>query len=163
MNPAWSVRIDRGLRFASLSLLLVAFLFLLFIPLRALSLPFTLAGSAKTSSKYHVPQVETLNRLKSFEVLASDFSSHALFYNQSQSVLPQGPGLTEQMKNFQLVGIVQGEKPEALIQHRSTQQTYFVRTGESFDAFKVKAINTGTIEVEFEGQTMEMQLEGGVQ
>ena len=95
-------------------------------------------------------------------MLAADFGSHSLFYLPKSETVAAGPGLDEIMRAFHLVGIIQGDKPEALVKNDTNQQTYFARAGERFDQFNVTEILTNSIKGEFEGHSKEMFLEEGI-
>lgn len=93
---------------------------------------------------------------------AADFTSHGLFYYPKAEVAATGPGLDEILRPFHLIGIIQGDRPEALLRNDLNQQTYFARAGENFEKFHVKEILAGSIKVEFENQIKEIYLEEGV-
>ncbi len=93
---------------------------------------------------------------------AVDFSSHGLFYYPKTEVAAAGPGLDDMLRPYHLVGIIQGDKPEALIKNDLNQQTYFARAGENFDKFRVAEILTNSINVEFENHSKEIYLEEGI-
>jgi hypothetical protein len=89
-----------------------------------------------------------------------DFSQHALFYVPEKKVVVKGPGLKERLINYSLIGIVRGAQPEAIIENKKRKQTYFIRSGETFDRMDLTEIKTHGVVVGFKGETEELQLEG---
>ncbi len=60
---------------------------------------------------------------------------------------------------FSLVGIVDGTPPQAIIADAQTQQSYFVREGETFGAgIQVKKITEGRVTLDYQGVQLELHL-----
>ncbi len=124
-----------------------------------LSFPFRLNLQDKAAVSF-LDSADGLSGLSKPGAVSANFASHGLFYYPKTEVAAAGPGLDEILKPFHLIGIIQGDKPEALIKNDLNQQTYFVRAGENFEKFRVIEILTNRIQVEFENQNKEMLLEG---
>ena len=102
--------------------------------------------------------------LEPVEKYQRDFSSHALFSKPKAPVAAPVLGLGTLLKPYALTGIIQGGGPEAeaLIENKTTKQTYYVRRGEAFDQFKVVQISPHGILVEHQGEQKELFIEGEI-
>jgi len=158
-SPSKSPVLTEPLPYASSALLFLSAAVLLLAAIQLGGIPFRLTAPEKGAAVFAAPVASP--EIPPFENLSRDFETHSLFYVPKEVVAVQGPGLSEMIKSFQLIGIVQGEKPEALIKNVTTQQTYFARQGEKFDRFTVAEITQGSIKVEFQGESAELLLEGG--
>lgn len=56
-----------------------------------------------------------------------------------------------------VVGIDRGEKPEALIEDKRQQRTYFVKVGDSLNGARVKEIGSKGVVIEYEGEETLLQ------
>lgn len=55
-------------------------------------------------------------------------------------------------KKFNLVGIIAGEKPQAIIEDSQTQKTYYLYTGQSFNDVTVEEISNGRVVLDCQGE-----------
>lgn len=72
-----------------------------------------------------------------------------------------GQDLTEEMKDFKLVGIIWSKNPEVMIENAKDSRTYTLKKGESLgEQFKVKAIsrNSATLEVTTDSGAKEYEI-----
>ena len=91
--------------------------------------------------------------------LLEPFSTHALFYiPEAVTVQATEPSFAQLLSQFELTGIIQGAEPEALIQNRSSKQTYFIQPGEQFEQFKLVEIKEHSVVVESGGKQQEMPI-----
>lgn len=162
INSGKSLHLAYGFTYARRTLKALTAIALLFAVISLITFPFKLnLGHYRPDSSLN-PELGSFGSLKTSEMLAADFSTHSLFYLPRKEMAASGPGLDEVLRSFHLVGIIQGETPEALIKNDTNQQTYFARSGEKFDRFHVAEILNNSIKVEFEGQNKEMFLEEGI-
>lgn len=152
--------LTRGMPYASLGLLLAAAAFSVFALFEFVLIPFHIFRDPQGPLSVRAPEAAPRS-LANFDQLQRDFSAHALFYRPQAAAVAAGPGLDDMLKPFQLIGIIQGENPEALIKNQATQQTLFARKGEKFEQFTVSEIGRQSITVSLEGQSREMMLEEG--
>ena len=65
---------------------------------------------------------------------------------------------TDLAKDITLVGIISGEDPQAVIEDKKTQKTYYLRKGQSFGETKLEDIQEGKIILEDKGKRYELYL-----
>ncbi|MCX5716132.1 MAG: hypothetical protein NTV07_04630 [Candidatus Omnitrophica bacterium] len=66
---------------------------------------------------------------------------------------------TEEIKSqLSLLGVVWGEKPQAIIEDKKAQKTYFLSKGETFDSIEVKDILENKVVLFYNGQQFELVL-----
>ncbi|MFH1338988.1 MAG: hypothetical protein ABIH40_04025 [Candidatus Omnitrophota bacterium] len=82
------------------------------------------------------------------------FSSSTAEVAQAQS----GSTFTEYIKDLNLLGIISGDNPQAIIEDKKTQKTYFLKRGESFGTIKVEGIGEGKVTLELQGQRFDLFL-----
>ena len=66
--------------------------------------------------------------------------------------------ITERIKELNLLGIISGDKPQAIIEDKKTQKTHFLEEGEFLGAIKVEEIGEGKVTLEFQGQRFDLFL-----
>jgi type II secretory pathway component PulC len=74
------------------------------------------------------------------------------------SQVQSGSTITEHIKDLNLLGIIFGDNPQAIIEDKKTQKTYFLKRGEFFGAIKVKEIDEGKVTLELQGQRFDLFL-----
>ena len=102
---------------------------------------------------------------KPYANYADIISQHALFKaaaeEQKQPVvvdtLPQVSPL-ELLSNYYLAGVVSGQSPQAIIEDKKAQKTYFLGKGQSLGEFKIHDIMEGKVILDFKGQKLELSL-----
>lgn len=62
------------------------------------------------------------------------------------------------LKDINLLGIVSGEKPQAIIEDKKTQKTYFLNKGDSFGQVKVLEIKEGKVLLDYRGKNFDLFL-----
>lgn len=65
---------------------------------------------------------------------------------------------TDLLKDLNLVGIIAGDSPQAIIEDRKLQKTYYVNKGQIISEFQVEAIEDGKVALSREGQIYELHL-----
>jgi type II secretory pathway component PulC len=125
-----------------------------FVFLRTVKLPVAAKGSLvslevipKTEQK---PLEEYLQGLGDKQVFGS---------GGSVGVIGPASGLSaELIKDINLVGIIAGENPQAIIEDKKGQKTYYLNKGQSIGEFQVEDIQEGKIILNFNGQRFELHL-----
>lgn len=62
------------------------------------------------------------------------------------------------IKDINLVGIISGENPQAVIEDKKTQKTFYVNKGQFIGEFRVEDIQEGKIILNLRGQRFELYL-----
>ncbi len=86
-----------------------------------------------------------------FKPLRSDAQEKAA--SQRTSVSGQ-----DKLKDLSLIGIVAGDKPQAVIEDRKIQKTYFLNKGQSVNQMIVEDILEDRVILDFEGEKLELVL-----
>jgi len=125
-----------------------------------------------TSNKIKLPQVEAKERLpEKKEILAQvtaikpyDFYSLGIkgrnIFSSAAVDLekPIGTASADLIKDINLVGIVSGEEPQAIIEDKKAQKTYYLRKGQFMGQLQLADIKDGKIILSYEGQMYELYL-----
>ncbi len=61
-------------------------------------------------------------------------------------------------RKFSLVGIIAGAKPQAVIEDKETQKTYYVYPGQSFSGVTVEEVGAGKVVLSYKGKQIELVL-----
>lgn len=67
-------------------------------------------------------------------------------------------GQAGSIKDINLVGIISGENPQAIIEDKKTQKTYYVTKGQLIGEFQVEDIQEGKIILSSQGQRFELSI-----
>lgn len=138
-----------------LSCIYLAFAFIYpFVFLRAIRLP-EIAKDSKSGLETmpkaeQRPLEEYLQALGDKQVFGS---------GGSVGVIGPASGLSaELIKEINLVGIIAGENPQAIIEDKSAQKTYYLNKGQFIGEFQVEDIQEGKIILNFNGQRFELHI-----
>ena len=61
-------------------------------------------------------------------------------------------------KKFNLVGIIAGDQPQAIIEDKETQKTYYLYAGQSFGDATVEEVNNGKVVLNYKGERVTLVL-----
>lgn len=61
-------------------------------------------------------------------------------------------------KDFVLMGIISGDNPQAVIENKKAQKTYYLNKGQFIDGFQVADIQEGKVILGYDGQKFELYL-----
>ncbi len=64
----------------------------------------------------------------------------------------------DKLKDLSLIGIIAGEKPQAVIEDRKIQKTYFLNKGQAVNQLTVEDILEDRVIFDFEGEKLELDL-----
>jgi len=81
------------------------------------------------------------------------FSSAAL-----DSEKPIGTASADLIKDINLVGIVSGDEPQAIIEDKKAQKTYYLKKGQLIGQLQLADIQDGKIILDYEGQRYELYM-----
>lgn len=76
----------------------------------------------------------------------------------TQGASPVSVGNIDALKDISLVGIISGENPQAVIEDKKTQKTYYVSKGQFIGEMQVEDIQSGKIIVNYSGQKYELYM-----
>jgi hypothetical protein len=60
--------------------------------------------------------------------------------------------------NISLVGIIAGDNPQAVLEDKKSQKTYYMTKGESFNGFTVEEISQGKVVLDYQGKKFALSL-----
>jgi len=118
--------------------------------------------------KINLPQVSEVNfkepidlpkeEPKPFEYYSEEARERHIFGTSSMqgSRNPTQAGEAGSIKDINLVGIISGENPQAVIEDKKTQKTYYVSKGQFIGDFQVEDIQEGKIILNNKGQRYEL-------
>ena len=89
------------------------------------------------------------------EVYQAQFNKRDLFERPLEQVAVNAS--VDLTKRYKLVGIVLGEKPEAIVEDLTSRNTLFIHEGEMLDAVQVKKIEEGHVILLQEGLEVELK------
>ncbi len=83
-----------------------------------------------------------------------------IFVNQSAQTNKGVPGVlaADLIKDMSLVGIISGADPQAIIEDKKLQKTYYLRRGQSIGDLQIEDIQEGKIIIGHNGQKYELYL-----
>lgn len=86
-----------------------------------------------------------------FKPLKSEIQDKATSQRASESA-------QDKLKDLSLIGIIAGEKPQAVIEDRKIQKTYFLYKGQNVNQLTVEDILRDRVIFDFEGEKLELVL-----
>lgn len=158
MKTAKLPELKNGMAYASAALFLGAAILLIYAVLQIGLIPVRLVSDGKAVLKQTTLRMRTL-KPESLDDYEKDLAGHALFYIPKKHMVSKGPGLGELAQQYQVIGLVGGAQPEAIIQDRSNQQSFFVQAGEKFNQIELIQIKSHSVVLQYNQQTLELQLE----
>lgn len=149
-----NIKILNTFFFAILVIIIIYFVIEIFlIPAEEPALPDVIKPD-----KPHVPE----------EIMAEPYSYYSkelkakevfkpLVKEEIRESIPEIP-IEELIGNLALLGIVAGENPQAIIEDKKQQKTFFLREGESAGGILLKKIADGTVTVIYKGEEFNLTL-----
>lgn len=130
------------------------------------SLIYPLVGLKKIKLPKIFPEKTTESKIEPrLEVKPYEFYQEGIANKQIFGpVFSQGTGKPQTaldldlMKDINLVGIIAGETPQAVIEDKKTQKTYYVTKGQFIGQMQVEDIQEGKIIIVYQGQRFELHL-----
>lgn len=98
--------------------------------------------------------------IKPYEYYLDAAASRAIFGSASgqDSEQPARIMNPDLMKDFNLVGIIAGENPQAVIEDKKNQKTYYVTKGQTVNGMQIEDIREGKIILNADGKKYELYL-----
>lgn len=72
--------------------------------------------------------------------------------------IPMNVANTDLLKDINLVGIISGENPQAIIEDKKSQKTFYLNEGQFIGEFQLEDIQEGKIILNYKGQRYELYL-----
>jgi len=125
------------------------------------TLPVSSAAQSAAAKQVRFPEKDTI---KSFESYASQLQGKnvfALAAATAATVTMQQTNVlaaSEQLKDISLIGVISGDDPQAVIEDKRTQKTYYVNKGQFIEQFQVEDIKDGKIVLTCGGERFELSL-----
>jgi type II secretory pathway component PulC len=100
-------------------------------------------------------------------VLVKDYSSYstagggAVVFGQSpgEASTPEEVGSSDGIsEKLGLVGIITGDNPQAIVEDKKAQKTYYLNKGQSFNGYVVEVISEGKIVLDYGGRKISLFL-----
>ncbi len=125
-----------------------------FIGLRRISLP------KDNPQKTLEPISEQKTETKPFEFYQQGITGRRIFSNANAQAdaVPASAAGVDLAKDINLVGIIAGENPQAIVEDKKTLKTYYVTKGQFVGEMQIDDIREGKIIVNYRGQKYELYL-----
>ncbi len=105
------------------------------------------------------PEKQVKEEGKPYEYYLEGIKSRQIFSNQAiQQEAPRSAVNAEMIKDLNLIGIISGENPQAIIEDKKNQKTFYLSKGQSISEFKVEDIQEGKVVLSYQGQRYELYL-----
>ncbi len=121
-----------------------------------------LKPSQVTPDKFSGFKEEQARDIKPYEFYSESVKKRPIFTSpdkQENYKQPAAKAVTQDLlKDMVLLGIVSGENPQAIIEDKNTQKTYYLSKGQFIGEFQVTDIREGKIILDFNGQVVELNL-----
>lgn len=134
--------------------LLSAFLQPLLMPAK---IPLADKGAKETAEPEDMPRQD----IKPFEFYEQALGNRRIFASMDlqEEIRPVKSGLdADLIKDISLLGIITGDNPQAIIEDKKSQKTYYVNKGQIFGEFRLEEIQEGKIILNYKGQRYELFL-----
>lgn len=124
------------------------------VGLRKIRLPQIEPGKIIESKK------ELKDQIKPYEFYLEGMRNRQIFSSKSSQETERSLSSVnaDLVKDINLVGIISGENPQAIIEDKKTQKTYYVTKGQFVGEMQVEDIQEGKIILNYKGQRFELYL-----
>lgn len=103
----------------------------------------------------------SLSEAKPYEFYSQGIGSRRIFTSPSKQETYKEPvkALTQDsIRDITLLGIISGDTPQAIVEDKKTQKTYYLNKGQFIGELQVTDIQEGKIILDFNGQAVELNL-----
>lgn len=103
---------------------------------------------------------EPIEEPKPFEFYLGGIKDRNIFANigGQLSSKPQGDVNIDLTKDISLVGIISGDDPQAVIEDKKSQKTYYLNKGQFIGEMQIEDIQEGKIIIKYRGENFELHL-----
>lgn len=117
-----------------------------------------IAGQKKEALPADVEKKPSFDYFSSQVGARNIFSPVAKEETQTQAPVEEGPKLEEVKGQLSLLGVVWGDAPQAIIEDKKEQKTYFLNKGGTFDDIEVRDILENKVILSYKGKQFELVL-----
>lgn len=125
--------------------------YLIVVPYKQPQLP-ELQEAEPVKSKMDEPAI------KPYDFYVDAVKKRPIFTVAQQEQRAQAAAGQDLTKDFVLMGIISGDVPQAVIENKKAQKTYYLNEGQFIDGFQVADIQEGKVILEYNGQKFELYL-----
>jgi len=100
------------------------------------------------------------SNLKSIDAYLQDIADRQIFNNSVQEEPLKQSNIiqTDVVKDINLLGIISGDNPQAILEDKNTQKTYYLNKGQSIADFVVEDIKEGKVILNYKGEKLELYM-----
>ncbi|MDD5595436.1 MAG: type II secretion system protein N [Candidatus Omnitrophica bacterium] len=105
------------------------------------------------------PQAETKKESKPFEFYLKGMQGRQIFgtfSGKEEGQAAQVAAEADSIKDINLMGVILGDNPQAIIEDKKTQKTVYVSRGQFIGQFQVEEIKEGKVILNYKGQRYEL-------
>lgn len=116
---------------------------------------------AVTPESFKEPQAGLYIEAKPYEFYLNGIMGRQIFKNSIVSAEnPESgkPVNADVTKDITLIGVMQGENPQAIIEDKKNQKTYYLTKGQFIGEFQVEEIEENKVIINYKGQKFELYL-----
>ena len=120
----------------------------------------SISPSEGTKSPFPIPSQESPRKLYSYygEDIEKRDIFRSSFQGTSKEVAVEEKALKEFTKDLNLLGIVTGKNPQAIIEDKKEGKTYFVNKGDSIGVLRVEEIREDRVILNYQGEQLDLTL-----
>jgi hypothetical protein len=117
------------------------------------------AGIEKKAAVSQVEKEELLD-IKPYSFYSSSIEGRNIFMPQQVEIEPveTGPGIEEIKGSLTLIGIIAGDRPQAIIEDKKSRKSHFLYKGDTIGSSKVIDILDDNVVIEYKGQRFNLVL-----
>jgi hypothetical protein len=160
LAPRQAFSLNFNASFVIKSLFFISCLYLIYCYLDPLLFPKEQKGF-KSAIVVEEEKVEPLPTLKPYDSYHQGVQGQELFAALTSTEVMVAPAKDvnlDLIKDLSLVGVLSGENPEAIIQNKKDQKTFYVAKNGFFGEFQVEDIQEGKVILGYHGQKYELFL-----
>lgn len=105
-------------------------------------------------------KVKASSTIEPYSYYTSGVEDRNIFLPQESEAVPAvaGPSVDETSSNLSLIGIIAGDRPQAIIEDKKAGKSYFLYKGGLAGQAKIVDISEDRVVMEYNGQTFELVL-----
>jgi len=134
--------------------------------LSAFAYPLFVSKKTIFSRENHFDKItESKEAIKQAEIKPYDFYTQGIktkqIFGAASAQLTQESNVTvgaNLIKDINLLGVISGDSPQAIIEDKKSQKTYYVTKGQMIGEFQVEDIGDGKIILNYSGQRFELSI-----
>src|SRR3989338_7319185 len=165
IKPSRQILAQKYLSFSSLKKIalivsIVSFLYLIITFIQPILSLKEIKLSEVATDKIVEPETGPKISPKPFEFYLKGIQGRQIFSGAepTREQAPTGEINLDLIKNINLVGVIAGDNPQAVIEDKKAQKTYYVSKGEFVNGLQLEEIHSGKIILNYKGQRFELYL-----